>query len=227
MTESGTVVILNRGTILWEVAQWMRSLPPHVKVVGPRGNQIPRQRNLGVLANTGAWVLFLDSDCIPRAETLSQLIHWNVPIVGGVVCERTPPWQVAAVKSLAPPERWRLRDLPREGLLKVPALGSGCLLVRREVFESIRLPWFRCGQVPRSSDLLLEDTEFCLRVFAEAGIESFLDCGMRIGHGVSGTIWPGNDGREYVQWHGGSTERTEPVEDVLTLGTEAWIEERA
>lgn len=217
---AGTVVILNRGQVAWDLAQWMRTLPPSIQTVGPRGNQIARQRNLGVLHTESPWVLFVDSDCVPRFDTLDRLLAWHVDLVGAVVLERFPPHRVTAVKSLDPPARWLLRELPLEGLEPVIGVGSGCTLVRRSVFERMDTPWYRCGQVPGNADLLLEDFEFCLRAKAEAGVQCFLDCGARVGHVAAGVIWPGRDGREWMQWDG-PTETMVPVEDIA-VAVEAW-----
>lgn len=216
MTEiAGTVVIINRGTVDHELMHWTRRLPGNVILGTPTGNQIPAQRNQGARDNQGAWVLYVDSDSVMPYDTLPRLLSHDVEIVSAVVCERTPPWRVCAVRSLDPPARWSLMDLPREGLVPVEAAGTGCLLVRRTVFERLGTPWFRCGQI--IPDLLLEDTEFCIRVKRELGIPTYLDAGCRVGH-IPGrvVIWPGRDGRPWVEW-GGPYDVREPLERVLQV----------
>lgn len=215
---SGVVSVLNRGSIAWELAQWLRTLPREVRVIGPRGNQIPKQRNLSAEMDSD-WVLYVDSDCVPPPFAFEQILHWEVDLVGGVVCERFPPFAAVVLKT--PESRWRLHDMPRQGLEPVAACGTGFLLVRRPVFQAMDAPWFRCGQI--IADLLLEDVEFCFRAKA-AGVQPFVDCGLRIGHLGGGIIWPGRDGRPWMQWHGGKSERTEPCEDIPSdaLGVEAW-----
>lgn len=219
---AGVVCVLNRGEIWWDLAQWLRWLPSDVHTIGPKGNSIPRQRNLGVERTTGDWVLFVDSDCLPPPYALDQLLHWNVDIVGGVVLERFPPHRVAAMRRMEPPERWLLKDLPVKGLEPVPAMGTGCLLIRRPVFDKMAVPWFRCGQVEQCADLLLEDFEFGLRA-GRLGIQTFLDCGLRVGHRAEGVLWPGRDGREWVQWDGGAVEQRVPLEDLKCIGETAWV----
>jgi cellulose synthase/poly-beta-1,6-N-acetylglucosamine synthase-like glycosyltransferase len=210
MMAQGTVVVINRGAINTTLVHWLRRLPGDVALLTPRGNQIPRQRNEGVHHSPGAWVLFVDSDQVPTPDALSQLLAWEQPIVGAVVMERFSPHELVAVKSIAPPARYQLGEIPKRGLLPVAALGAGFLLVRRSVFEQVAFPWFRCGQlVP---DLLLEDTEFCLRA-SRAGVPIFLDCGLRIGHAAECVIWPGRDGRPWVEWNG-PVDRREPLEQV-------------
>jgi len=218
---AGVVCVLNRGEVDWGLALWLRALPADVHVIGPKGNSIPRQRNLGVAHTAGDWVLFVDSDCQPPPHTLDQLLQWRVDIVGGVVLERFPPHRVAAMRTMEPPVRWLLQDLPLSGLEAVPAMGTGCLLVRRPVFERLEMPWFRCGQVPTCEDLLLEDFEFGLRC-GKAGLTTFLDCGLRVGHRVQATLWPGRDGKPWVQWDGGAVDSRAPLEDLISIGETAW-----
>lgn len=209
---AGTVVIPNQGTVSASLLDWVRTLPSDVGLKRPRGGQIARQRNLGSHAGlAGDWVLFVDADSVPRAETLALLLSRNLPIVGAVVCERQPPWRVCAVKAgwtgAHDIQRVSLADLPRQGTLRVSAVGTGCLLVRCEVFKAVRFPWFRCGQIV--PDLLMEDTGFCLDA-EKAGIPTHLDCEARVGHDFgAGVVWPGRDGRPWIEWASGTL--TQPV----------------
>ena len=199
----GLVAILHTGTVAAPLLRWARTLPRDVDLFLVEGNQIARQRNMAIEAVTGAgaeWVLFLDSDCLPPFDALPRLRALEVPIASAIVCERYPPWRPTAVRSLDPPVRWALADLPGDGPLQVAATGAGCLLVRRAVWETLSPPWFRCGQIVQ--DLLLEDTEFCLRA-SHAGIPTVLDCGVRVGHRIAfGTVWPGRDGRHWMEYSG-------------------------
>lgn len=216
-TPAGTVVIIHRSQVDPNLVHWVRQLPSNVLLGLPRGNQIPAQRNLGVADNPGEFILFVDSDSVPPYDTLERLLAWNVEVVGAVVCERFPPWKVCAVKSMDPPARWMLADLPRQGLIPVPALGTGCLLVRRAVFDQLAPPWFQCGQI--ISDMMLEDSHFCLRVKRELGIQPFLDASVRCGHVFEGVVWPGRDGRPYIEFRGPTNERV-PVTEILALDAE-------
>jgi hypothetical protein len=197
---AGTVVILHQGMVITPLLHWTRTLPASVKLLTVEGHQIARQRNMGVDGSVGDWVLFLDSDSVPRTDTLSQLLATGASLVSAVVLERRPPYRLPAIKSLEPETRWTLDEIPRTGLLDVYATGAGCLLVRKTVFDAVKAPWFRCGQL--IPDLLLEDTEFTIRA-GEAGFPPQLACAVRIGHKIGGgTVWPGVDGFPWLHLDG-------------------------
>lgn len=206
----GTVVILNQGKVSVDLLDWVRTLPPDVALEKPQGGpQIARMRNLGAAkALNGPWVLFVDADVIPRADDLPMLLSRDQALIGAVCCRRYPPWELTAVKdgwtNAKDITRVSLASLPRTGILKVSAVGTGFLLVRRSVFEAVRFPWFKCGQIRQ--DLLLEDTGFCLEA-GKAGIPTYLDCEVRVGHDFGGGIVrPGRDGRPWLYWANGSVE---------------------
>lgn len=224
---AGTVAILHRGLVDGDLLHWVRTLPTDVALLTPHGNQIPRQRNLAAAASRlGDWLCFVDSDTVMPPGALPALLAADADLVGAICLQRYPPWRVCAVRSADPaaPARVRLAQLPRDGLVPVDAVGTGCCLIRRAVFEAVEFPWFRCGQVV--PDLLLEDSDFCLRAKA-VGIQPHLHAGVRAGHalGEGAVVWPGRDGRPWVQWRGPQEVR-EPLEDELAIGVEVVTDEK-
>lgn len=210
----GTVVVLHRGEVGTHLLHWIRTLPSHVALETPRGTQIAQQRNAGAAVGLqGEWVLFCDADSVPRADALPILLSRDHQIVGAAICQKQPPWALCAVADApapdALPSKVSLRTLPRTGTIPVVAVGTGFLLVRRGVFDAVPFPWFQCGQI--RPDLLLEDTTFCLSALRR-GIQPYLDCEVRVGHDFGGgVVWPGRDGRPYVEWPNGVSA---PVEDL-------------
>ena len=66
---AGTVVILHQGKVVTSLLNWVRTLPANVALETPQGNEIARQRNLGAAKGlAGDWVLFVDSDSVPRLK---------------------------------------------------------------------------------------------------------------------------------------------------------------
>lgn len=207
---SGTIAVLHRGEgpnpALGDWLGGLREAYPGQIWVPPRiqGNQIARQRSWAAERMRGHWLLFLDADVVPTADALTRLLARNVAIVSGVYYERFPVlvdgqvvFPVAA--SLNGEKLFDDDVLPTHGLLPVTSAGAGCLLIRREVFAAIGQPYFRCGQI--DPERLGEDSDFCLRA-AACGIPTHLDCTVRVGHEVEGVVWPGTDGRRWIQWVG-------------------------
>lgn len=202
----GTIAVLHQGVNAVALTHWLR-WPPQARMhlETPQGNQIARGRNRAAYAMYGSFVLFVDSDVVPTPDALPRLWAHGVPIVAAVCHERYPPFDIAATRSLEPPAKWTVAELPARGLLPVPAVGAACLLIRREVLEAVEAPWFRCGEL--YPDLLTEDTGFALRA-AQRGYPSYLACDVRVGHAVSGTAWPGRDGQMWIEWPGPGDYRT-------------------
>ncbi|CAB5083047.1 Anp1 [Burkholderia cenocepacia] len=129
------------------------------------------------------WLLFLDSDLVFPRDTVARLIAHDKDIVGATYCKRVPPYEVLG------------RTLTGErleaafGLVEVAGLPTGCLLVRRAVFDALRRPYFRTpahedGDVDgMPAHIEGEDYYFC-RVAREAGFSVWLDVDltMQLGH---------------------------------------------
>lgn len=187
----GTVAILTgRGPACDPLQVWLDQLPRTVKIDRIGGNQIAYQRNEAVRHREGDWLLFVDNDCIPSFNALTQLLTVNVPVISGTVLERQVPFEVCATKNVEPHERWKVEDLPQQPF-PVPAVGTGFLLIRDQVFRRMSDPWFRCGKV--HPEVIAEDFDFCLRA-AELGFPIYLDPRVHIGHLTSVIVWP--------HWHG-------------------------
>ena len=196
----GTVGILTgRGPACDALAEWLEGdVAPHQPQFQIRripGNQIAYQRNVLVswLRPDDDFLLFVDHDVIPPRGTIQRLWSHHVGVVGAMIIARGAPFDLAAVKNWEPYERYRIEDFPRteERLLPVQSIGTGCLMIRRAVFDALPGPyWFRVGQVARP-DLLNEDADFCLRA-AAAGFPTFMDCGLRPGHRTDTVLYAGD-----------------------------------
>ena len=192
-------MVVSRGTWSDDLVGWLRQQPSEYHVVRVRGHELTAQRNAAVARLRGDWAFLIDADCSPPNDAIPRMLARNQGIVGGVVVEPRGDLDVCATRTFEPTVRWRLDELPPDGLIPVLACGTGCLLVRREVFDAVGFPWFRCGRLV--ADFLAEDTEFCLRA-AEKGFPSYLDCSIRVGHTIRPVLWPHSDGDVWIQWAG-------------------------
>lgn len=126
-------------------------------------------------------VLMLDDDTIVAPDTLMRLLAYDVPLVSALYCSRTPPhWPVAYRRH---PDGRTYVPLSRfaPGLQVADAVGAGCLLVKREVFERVPAPWFKWTLGSSTEPACGEDLWFCERA-REAGYPILLAGDVQVGH---------------------------------------------
>jgi hypothetical protein len=179
------MVMLARRAWLWtETAEALQrlALPPGSEVRHEHGPHTAahKRRTLAeyFMRSSGFESLFfLDDDMTPPPWTVLRLLSHNLPIVGALYFQRWPPYRINAGP-----------DWPLGGHLEMPQLaeppvvrpvewvGTGALLIRREVFERIPRPWFEY-----CDDGDGEDVYFSRKARA-AGIPIHCDTGLCVGH---------------------------------------------
>ena len=87
---------------------------------------------------TWKWILFIDSDMVVPRETVVRLLSHNVDCISATYFGRQEPF-IPAFAAL--PTRDATRNSNPE-IQRVQWVGAGCLLVRRNVIEKIRDPWW-------------------------------------------------------------------------------------
>jgi hypothetical protein len=91
-------------------------------------------------------LLFIDTDIIPkRRDFLDVMVDYDLPIVGLLCTKKVPPYEPVIIKMDAPADQvtngfWTGHP---KGLVEVDATGTGCLLVKKEVFLSMKEPFFK------------------------------------------------------------------------------------
>ncbi|MFM0151438.1 hypothetical protein [Paraburkholderia sediminicola] len=157
-----------------------------IAILNAKGSLVVTNRN--TLVDEAArldceWLLFLDSDLLFPRDTIARLLAHGKDIVGATYCKRVPPYEVLG-RTI---DGGRLEAA--SGLVEVSGLPTGCLLVRRSVFEHLSRPYFRTpahedGEVDgMPAHIEGEDYYFC-RVAREAGFSVWLDVDltMQTGH---------------------------------------------
>lgn len=112
-----------------------------------------------------------------------------------------------------------LIDLTTHGGSRAGMLGTGCMMLRRRVFEEIPYPWFKTaykhspGYETKDGRPLFgtEDTEFC-ELAQEHGFHTHLDTRIRSGHYSGARCWP----PEWSQFQGVGDEEVSVEEAPIT-----------
>lgn len=152
------------------------------------------------------WMLQIDQDAILHPETLMRLMSWDVPIISPLVFARYPPIVPVAFSKRRPDlgpneytveideirhwigthkEMWKstpvvLEPLPHDALIHREFVGTHCLLVRRDVFETIEPPWFKRVTEP-GHQATGSDRYFSQKAIA-AGFPIYMDRSVVAGH---------------------------------------------
>ncbi|CAK0764356.1 hypothetical protein CCP3SC15_300017 [Gammaproteobacteria bacterium] len=136
--------------------------------------------------------LFIDSDVHGfEYGQIDRLLNYNLPIVSGAYLERKNQECFCAGRFPKPPkDQGEFTPATSTGLKNVDWVGAGFLLIKREIFERLKYPWFRFGEVYYTDDTkrrcILEEPEdltFCRKARA-AGYSIYLDCDCRIEHAL-------------------------------------------
>ena len=141
------------------------------------------------------WLLFLDDDHVFAPDLLTRLLSHDEPVVAGLCLRRDEPYGPFCFQSVVSPGVFMPVDLntydPGE-LVPVAAVGTGAMLIRREVFETLPDPWFRIAESG-------EDMLFCQAATA-AGFPVYVDLGASVGHLTTAVVWPAHTDH---RWHAG------------------------
>lgn len=136
-----------------------------------------------VLKHNFTHLFFMDSDMTFPENTLSRLLQHDKDIVAGLYTVKTPPFNSTAFSGGNGTGAWTsISPLSGDGLIEVEGIATGCLLVKREVLESMAWPWFWYEASPEEKDqMMTEDIYFCLMA-KEMGYKIWCDTTLLCGH---------------------------------------------
>jgi GT2 family glycosyltransferase len=125
------------------------------------------------------YLLFLDDDHIIKPDTFLRLYRMDVPVATALAFQRTPPYLPCIYQWTMLPNNGQTACLPIDQLIKqgqrqVDATGFSAALIKMEVFDKIKDPWFEWRE-------LGEDIDFCLKC-KDAGIPIYCDTDLILPH---------------------------------------------
>lgn len=142
-------------------------------------------------------ILFVDSDVLARHSTIRKLLAHDKDIVAGVY----PMMQRCRISwCLSREERYTplpINELPNN-LFKAKFVGCGMMLVKMEVFDKLKWPYWKDVFAP-GIKIVGEDLYFC-KMAREAGYDIWVDPKIKCNHfrttdllGIAmNYIWKGN-----------------------------------
>jgi glycosyltransferase involved in cell wall biosynthesis len=102
------------------------------------------------------YVLWLDSDMMFPSTTAIRLLNHNKDIVACNYMKRTNEKKTVAYKNLGDWNSWLRMDV-KNNLEEVEGVGMGCMLMKTDVFENIRKPYFEFTYKEDTQDFFGED----------------------------------------------------------------------
>ena len=156
----------NTGFLKTELVEWLFRLKNDDKfkttLFFPQNRPHDYNRNVIVtefLKTDNDYLLMIDSDVVPVSNVL-ELANFDVGIVSGYVKAykngETIPIGMKKVKG-----GYKVKSPLKVGMNEVDAVGTGCLMVKREVFEKMDKPYFRFQYDENGFLSNGEDFHFC------------------------------------------------------------------
>ena len=151
------------------------------------GLSVPENLNAAarvLLASKHDWLFLLNDDQLYNPGTLMRLLAHKRPVVTGLTTGRTFPFVPAIYgpqRADGPPEPIFLTGKMR-GLQPIHYCGDHSLLIRRDVIEKMRQPWWaHCSDRWPGRERVQHDVVFCDGV-RDAGYEIVCDLDTPVGH---------------------------------------------
>jgi GT2 family glycosyltransferase len=130
-------------------------------------------------------ILFVDDDVYVPPQTIVELLKMERQVAAGVYpsikkqypADLKAETYIVAGKNGAWYRKWF------SGVRNVDVVGAGCLMIRKDVFNVVKFPWFRWpeGVVDGQHIVKSDDLDFCERCKAN-GIEVWANGDVRCGH---------------------------------------------
>lgn len=142
------------------------------------GYQLPFARNRIVeeaLKNNSDYLLFIDADMIFPPDLLIKLLAHDKDICNALAFRRIKPHYPCIFKFDNANKCYQTMSYTK-GLLEVEATGMAAILIKTDVFKSLKKPWYYYRDNLFSSDLT-----FCENV-RKAGYKIWVDSDLKIGH---------------------------------------------
>ncbi len=201
VTEYGAVtVVIPGGNVprygAFEMALARLQVPTDSSLGRARSASVAKNRNEVIRASDTPWYFFLDDDQDFEEALLLRLLAHRQPVVSALIVAKMPPFFPIVFKGErinqdTHKKQWEIYTWPeldgRFGLLPVYGVGTGALLVTRDVLRVVKAPWFEIGRY--DSEELNEDLNFSEKVRA-AGIPMYVDLDTLVGHWDACAVWP-------------------------------------
>lgn len=164
-------------TTVWAVEQARRCGPPLLIEIGSPVELARTKIVRSFLATAATHLMMIDDDILPPEGAVDRLLALDAD-VATAPCPIFLDNRIVANVKHAGTDEWV--DVPSPAVFAVSQTGLGLTLIRRHVFERIRMPWFQSGAT-KDGRLIGEDVWFSNGV-TKAGLTLVCDGTIRCRH---------------------------------------------
>lgn len=151
------------------------------------GYQVEQVRNLiahWIVNHDYDYLFAVDSDIAFSKDTLKKLLSHDVDMVSGIYIQRIPGKHT--IEIMRANEHGGVSHVPYEqikgqGLVEIDGCGFGCVLIKKQVFQSIPYPQFVYKSAIDHAHTISEDVYFCKQV-RNMGIQIYADTSILCEH---------------------------------------------
>lgn len=144
-------------------------------ICNTRGSNICKNRSeiaKHALETKSDYILFLDSDMVFPDFTLHALLLHDKDIVGANYVKRREGAYDSNTQAMN--KEMVVTKPDSTGLVKCDFVGTGCVLIKTDVFKDLPKPWFLIPYIEAKDDFGSDDVYFC-RKAREAGFSIWAD----------------------------------------------------
>jgi hypothetical protein len=167
----------------WKKPQFDQDQARLVPIVRGRNDSIECALDVGA-----EYILFVDSDMIIPANTITKLMSHNKPMVGGFVKGRNDHKSASYIFG----NERGTKDLPND-LVECDHGNIGFVLIKKEVFEVLK---FRRGRSQRKGHLQSDDPNYCEDAEILGYGRHVVDKSVKVEH-IDETVIPFENGAQF------------------------------
>ena len=129
-------------------------------------------------------LLFMDTDQNYPIDVVEKLVAHKKDIIGAKVHMRYPPFMPTIYRYDKKVEQYYILKeeewVNKEELIEVDATGTGCILIKTDVFLDMKQPWF---EFIKNDDGVVvgEDINFCKKA-KDLGYNIYIDPSIKVNH---------------------------------------------
>lgn len=187
-----SIVFPSRGICNPAFAHSLANLVPYIggifdqyEILYVSGVDVALSRNRLMENAKGDYIFWADDDVLLPADVIPRLFRHDKDFVSGLYFSRRAPHfpQIHKVNKKNKNRYDSIIDYKKDSLIEVDAVGGGCMLIKREVFDKLKKPYFQYTPAGEKTLKKGEDYFFCDKV-REAGMKIYCDTsviGLHIG----------------------------------------------